>query len=160
MTLFFWAISCMSSPTLLLNPSVQTTIPCFQVDDWLQRSKHQRKTWQTQGSILSLQMSHNHELHKNLSQGFEPRTRNCWDQETFGWIFWKRRSWPKGNCRAYPIFWQVDIAIWKFDDTLPKRDGRNHTTGLVNMGCTTYCIYIIYKNGTMIDYKEIKYWDI
>ena len=50
----------------------------------------------------------------------------------------------------YPISPDNLNDAYHYLDGEEIRDGRNHTTGLVKMGCTIYCIYIIYKNGTII----------
>ena len=86
-------------------------------------------------------MPYNHELHKNLSQGFEPWTSDCRDQETPGWVFWKGRTWITRNCRPYSIFWQITYS-WhhiRFNST-PYQE-------IKNSGCLGYktclLIYII-----------------
>merc|ERR1719438_675409 len=56
----------------------------LQVDHRQQRWQAGREAGRSEGSLQRVQMSHYHELHQDLSQGPQPRSRHCRDQEAAG----------------------------------------------------------------------------
>ena len=106
----------------------------LQMDYWFKRSQSSWKIGQIERSLLRLQVSHNYELHQNLSQGlyqmlkhtnvfeltpnfsiteFESWTRYCWNQETSRWNRYQGQPWIGRHCWNYQSCLKTPFNLWQ-----------------------------------------------